>query len=62
MNELEALALLKQIENDEKGKSKNMHIQFDNLIADFLRLNGFSKLADAYQNPVTKFHYEVFYR
>ena len=58
MQELQALAILKQIEHLEKGKSKNMHIQFDNLIADFLRLNKFPKLADAYQNPVTKFYYE----
>ena len=57
MTELEALALLKQIEHAEKGNSKTIHVTFDNLIADFLRMNGFPKLADAYQNPITKFHY-----
>ena len=59
MDEDTAIQILRQIEIDEKGKGYVIHQKFDSLIGDFLRANGFNKLADTYENPCSvQFGYE----
>jgi predicted GNAT family N-acyltransferase len=55
MTEQEAIEKLEEIVNTKD--TETAHIDADDLISDFIRANGFEKLADAYDEAASGFWY-----